>query len=545
VTTAARPAAAQSYDLTWWTLDGGGLTDASGAPFDAGMTAGQPDAGGPFAGGSYSVSGGFWALFAGGASLVADLWISKSDGQASSVPGTSVSYTIVVTNDGPDAAASASVLDAPPPALTGVSWTCTPSPGAACPASGNGPINHTVSLPAGGSATYSLSGSLDPAATGTLTNTASVVAPAGVSDPDPGDNAASDTDVLTPLADLGLVMADSPDPVGSEAPLRYTLQVTNAGPSTSGALTVTDSLPGSVGFVASTPACSETAGQVTCALAGLPPSGSTALSLDVVVHAGAQGSAVNSASVTASATDPNTANNAGSETTEVFLRPEGELVHGARQAADLAAVGGARDLDYYRIRQQPHASYEVLLEGATGDLGAAGPALERVAADGVTVLQAAQPAGAGKSRSLRWINSAAVPVDDEYVRVGSLGCGADCSAEDGYRLRVWDTTLSLARFNNSVTQATFVLLQNTDAAPVTGAMLFWSTAGVLLHEEPFSLAPHAESVFNSSFNPPLIGQSGSLTLVHDGRHGAVSGKAVSLEPASGFTFDIPLVPRPR
>ena len=541
----ASTAGAQSYDLSWWTVDGGGVTDASGAPFDAGVTAGQPDAGGPFAGGGYSVSGGFWALFAGGASLVADLRISKTDGQASSVPGTGVAYAIVVTNDGPDVAAGASVLDAPPPALTGVSWTCTASPGATCPASGTGPINHTVSLPAGGSATYALSGTLDPSATGSLTNMAAVTPPAGVNDPDPADNAASDTDALTPVADLELVMTDSPDPVGTEAPLHYALQVTNAGPSTSGPLALSDSLPGGVGFVGSSPACSEAGGQLSCALPSLLPAAGASLGMDVVVRSGAQGVQVNSASVTAGAADPDPANNAASEATDVFLRPEGELVHGARQDADLAAVGGAPDLDYYRLEQQAHASYEVLLEAATGDLGAAGPALERVASDGVSVLQAAQPAGAGSSRSLRWIHSGPAPVSDEYVRVSSLGCGADCTAQDGYRLRVWDTTLSIARFNNSVTQATIVMLQNTDAEPVTGSLLFWDAAGALLHEQPFSLAAHGQYVFNSSYEPALVGQVGSVTVVHDGRHGSLAGKAVALEPATAFTFDTPLLPRPR
>ena len=43
----------------------------------------------------------------------------------------------------------------------------------------------------------------------------------------------------------------------------------------------------------------------------------------------------------------------------------------------------------------------------------------------------------------------------------------------------------------------------------------------------------------------LAGQSGSITVVHDGKFGALSGKAIGLEPATGFTFDTPLLPRPR
>jgi hypothetical protein len=49
-----------SYELSWWTVDGGGITGASGGGFTLGGTVGQPDAGGPLAGGLFSVSGGFW-----------------------------------------------------------------------------------------------------------------------------------------------------------------------------------------------------------------------------------------------------------------------------------------------------------------------------------------------------------------------------------------------------------------------------------------------------------------------------------------------------
>lgn len=49
-----------SYEVSWWTVDGGGIMGASGGGFTLAGTAGQPDAGGPLAGGSFSVAGGFW-----------------------------------------------------------------------------------------------------------------------------------------------------------------------------------------------------------------------------------------------------------------------------------------------------------------------------------------------------------------------------------------------------------------------------------------------------------------------------------------------------
>ena len=41
------------------------------------------------------------------------------------------------------------------------------------------------------------------------------------------------------------------------------------------------------------------------------------------------------------------------------------------------------------------------------------------------------------------------------------------------------------------------------------------------------------------------GASGSLTVAHDGPYGGLVGKAVALEPSTGFSFDTPLEPRPR
>ena len=47
------------YDLSWWTVDGGGHTLSTGGGYRLGGTAGQPDAG-VLAGGGYTLGGGFW-----------------------------------------------------------------------------------------------------------------------------------------------------------------------------------------------------------------------------------------------------------------------------------------------------------------------------------------------------------------------------------------------------------------------------------------------------------------------------------------------------
>jgi hypothetical protein len=54
------------YDLSWWTVDGGGgAVNASGYVLSG--TVGQPDAGLALTGGGYSLVGGFWTDGASGA----------------------------------------------------------------------------------------------------------------------------------------------------------------------------------------------------------------------------------------------------------------------------------------------------------------------------------------------------------------------------------------------------------------------------------------------------------------------------------------------
>jgi uncharacterized repeat protein (TIGR01451 family) len=541
VTLAARAAGAQPYELSWWTVDGGGAMSATGGAYTLSGTIGQPDAGGPYTGAPYTLHSGFWAIGAGGAiGPQADLSITKTDGATTAVPGQTVTYTIVAGNAGPSAATNATVTDAPPASLSGVTWTCTASAGSSCPPSGTASINTSVSLLVGGTATFTLSGTIAPTATGTLANTAAVTAPAGVTDPSVANNAATDTDTLTPQADLSLTKSDSPDP------LTYTIRVTNNGPSTSPGMTVTDTLPGQVGFVSASPGCTHAAGTVTCALGSLAPSAFTNATIQVTVSPGATGTLSNSASVAGGAPDPAAANNSDTEPTALLATPaEGEIAHGLRLRGDLAAVAGQPDVDLYRVRQHPFSSYEVVLDAGSGDFGNAGAQLERVAADGSSVLQTSSAVGAGFARSLRFRNDTSATLDDQYVRVSSLFCGSTCGADDAYRLRAWETTGSIPRFNNSATQITVVILQNGGTTALAGRVYFWSAGGALIHQEPLGLAARGSVTVNTSAIAALQGQSGSITIAHDGSYGVLTGKAVALEPATGFAFDSMLDPRPR
>ena len=54
---------AQNYTIDWFKVSGGGGTSTNGQ-YSLSGTIGQPDASGAMSGGGYSVTGGFWALYA-------------------------------------------------------------------------------------------------------------------------------------------------------------------------------------------------------------------------------------------------------------------------------------------------------------------------------------------------------------------------------------------------------------------------------------------------------------------------------------------------
>lgn len=128
----------------------------------------------------------------------ADLAITKDDGSSVYTPGEDVVYEIVVSNLGPDDAPDATVADPLPAGIIAGLWTCTAQGTASCgQAAGVGGISTSVDLPSGTQVTFALTMSVPAGFTGPLINTATVAAPAGVDDPEPGNNAATDENQQT------------------------------------------------------------------------------------------------------------------------------------------------------------------------------------------------------------------------------------------------------------------------------------------------------------------------------------------------------------
>lgn len=260
----------------------------------------------------------------------ADLSITKDDGVTSVVAGGSVTYTIVAANAGPNPVVGALVNDTFP-AVEACTWTCTGSGGGTCTSSGSGHIADTIALPVGASSTYTVACSVSPGATGTLSNTATIAAPAGVDDPVPANNAATDVDTITAHADVAITMSDDREFVQVGDGVDYRIEVTNpTGPSTA-IVAVSDVLPANLdggAWVCAAGAgatCADGSGNALADVAQIPPGGQvTYLYSATVIAADADDRVVNTASVAlTNATDPTPADNSATDSDVVVIFRDG------------------------------------------------------------------------------------------------------------------------------------------------------------------------------------------------------------------------------
>lgn len=147
---------------------------------------------------------------------------------------------------------------------------------------------------------------------------------AGLTD-DPGVAGATDPTVfqVVSIADLSITLTDAPDPVtAGGAPLVYTATVSNAGPNSANAVTVTMPVPANTTFVSgiTTGGGSCSGAPIVCTFPGsIAAAGSGMATITVQVSAGVPAATIINATATAatSSTDPNPANNTANATTTV------------------------------------------------------------------------------------------------------------------------------------------------------------------------------------------------------------------------------------
>lgn len=261
--------------------------------------------------------------------LGADLSISKSSAPKPYVAGSAMTYTIIVTNHGPNAAVGARVTDTLPAALSAFAWTCSAAGGGALcgtpgPVTGN--IDALVDLPVGTQAIFTVTGTVPGGTTGTLTNTATVAAPTGITDPILGNNTSTDINPVATQADLAITKTSSPKPYAAGSAMTYTITVTNKGPSTVTGATVSDTIPSGLTGVTWT---SSTTGTASATSGGTGSGNNLAATVNITsgagnsvifsvtgtVATGTTGAITNTAIVTppAGTTDPVSGNNAATD----------------------------------------------------------------------------------------------------------------------------------------------------------------------------------------------------------------------------------------
>jgi hypothetical protein len=234
--------------------------------------------------------------------------------------------------------------------------------------------------------------------------------------------------------------------------------------------------------------------------------------------------------------DAATASDGSSTTTNVLL-------HGSTQPHDLGAgplPQSLPDEDWYRVAVHPYSSYQFVVDGQTGmvDLGAA--QVQRVLADGSSTAQDALDLGTAVT--LDWVRGESTPVTN-FVRVRGAACGSTCRGTDRYTARFYDTTYTVPRFNNSGTQATALTVQNATGRTCDVSFFYLDGDGTLIVGTPgTALGPRRLLVVATASVVP--NRSGSVRIAHTCGFGGLSGKAVSVEPATGLTFDTPMLHRP-
>ena len=262
----------------------------------------------------------------------ADLALTHTDAPDPIILGTgNITYTLTVSNSGPQNATNVTLTDTLPAGVTFVS--ATPSQGT-CPAPVAGVLTCALgTINNGANATVTVV--VAPTAAGSLNNVASVSATQG--DATPGNNTASASTTVNAQADVSVTKTDSPDPINLGAGnITYTITVANAGPSPAASTVLTDTLPAGVTFVSATAPCTQAAGTVTCNL-GTLASGATTV-LTVVITPTAAGTLNNTASVSTTVTDPAAANN--SATASTVVNPSANLAVTLADAPDPATQGG-------------------------------------------------------------------------------------------------------------------------------------------------------------------------------------------------------------
>ena len=259
----------------------------------------------------------------------ADLRLTKTDSPDPVIGGANVTYTLTVTNDGPNASGNLVLTDNLPGSSTfvsasGTGWSCSHAAGVVT-CTRNGPLAVGASAPPVTIVARII------ASTGFVTNSATISPAVGaVADPDSNNNTATATTQVLPGADVRIDSKSvSPNPVIAGENATFTITPRNGGPAVANNVVVTDTLPSGWTFVSATGtgwSCSASGQTVSCSRATYAVGATN----NITIIATAPGNAVigptgrtdtNTATITTTDNDPAPGNNTRAVTFDIL--PDG------------------------------------------------------------------------------------------------------------------------------------------------------------------------------------------------------------------------------
>jgi len=264
----------------------------------------------------------------------ADMAVTLSATPTSVLAGSNITYTAVVTNNGPATATSVTAVDSFTNVPTDVTFSSDTVPtGWTCTLSGTTVSCSSSSMNANTSATFTFVFTVNSGTAAGTAITNSITVGSAVTDPTPGNNtAANTTNVTSPAeADLSITKTGSPDPVNQGDTLVYSISVSNNGPATAAAVVMTDTLPSAVTYQSSSATqgtCSLSGSTVTCNIGSMSNGQIVSITINVTATTTSTSSyAVNTASVTSTTTDPNSSNNSASFSSTIASPNAVQLVY--------------------------------------------------------------------------------------------------------------------------------------------------------------------------------------------------------------------------
>ncbi len=252
-----------------------------------------------------------------------DLVLDKAVQQTTVAPTEEIDYTVKIDNTGPSEAANTMFEDTLPAGVTYVSASATLN-GVAFDANlqhSSGVVTADFgTLKSGDVVIVTIVANVNDDATGTLVNTATVIAPKEI---DLSNNTDTVSNPVTPRIDLAISKIDSRDPVEPGSTFSYTLDIVNNGPSNATGVTVTDNLPSTgITYVGASIAPDSVVGdQLIFSLGDLANGESASLTIDVRVDDNFEGTLLNVTEVRANETEITLVNNRDDEPTIVKAIP--------------------------------------------------------------------------------------------------------------------------------------------------------------------------------------------------------------------------------